>query len=149
MISYFLSDYGMWCKGQGGGTIVFSRVGPEIRQCRITRLSGKKKPHIRQYPARKIRIIRPDIRYPAKKNNSGPTLLFFYLRVQFSVIYCLFQVETVKDCFVGVSGAPEKCKNHAEKIMDMAMDMRDCVQFVPDPRPASRTTSKSGLKIDL
>ena len=41
----------------------------------------------------------------------------------------------MKDCFVGVSGAPERAKNHAEKIMDMAMDMRDCVQFVPDPRP--------------
>jgi len=47
----------------------------------------------------------------------------------------VYKVETVKDCFVGVSGAPERCKNHAEKIMDMAMDMRDCVQFVPDPRP--------------
>ncbi len=22
-----------------------------------------------------------------------------------------------------------------ERIMDMALDMRDCVQFVPDPRP--------------
>ena len=31
---------------------------------------------------------------------------------------------------MGVSGAPEKVKNHAEKIMDMAMDMRDCVSFV-------------------
>ena len=31
---------------------------------------------------------------------------------------------------MGVSGAPEKVKNHAEKIMDMAMDMRDCVPFV-------------------
>jgi len=47
----------------------------------------------------------------------------------------VYKVETVKDCFVGVSGAPERAKNHAEKIMDMAMDMRDCVQFVPDPRP--------------
>merc|ERR1719334_2180428 len=47
----------------------------------------------------------------------------------------VYKVETVKDCFVGVAGAPEKCKNHAELIMDMAMDMRDCVQFVPDPRP--------------
>ena len=26
-------------------------------------------------------------------------------------------------------------KNHAEKIMDMALDMRDSVKFVHDPRP--------------
>ena len=36
-----------------------------------------------------------------------------------------------------MAGAPEKVKNHAEKIMDLAMDMRDCVQFVPDPRPGA------------
>jgi len=49
----------------------------------------------------------------------------------------VYKVETVKDCFVGVAGAPEKVKNHAELIMDMAMDMRDCVQFVKDPRPGT------------
>merc|ERR1712150_252280 len=37
----------------------------------------------------------------------------------------------------GVAGAPERTKNHAELIMDMAMDMRDCVQFVKDPRPGT------------
>ena len=26
-------------------------------------------------------------------------------------------------------------KNHAEKVIDMALDMRDCVAFVKDPRP--------------
>jgi len=49
----------------------------------------------------------------------------------------VYKVETVKDCFVGVAGAPERTKNHAELIMDMAMDMRDCVQFVKDPRPGT------------
>jgi len=49
----------------------------------------------------------------------------------------VYKVETVKDCFVGVSGAPERCKNHAELIMDMALDMRDVVQFVKDPRPGT------------
>ena len=29
----------------------------------------------------------------------------------------------------------KKNKNHAEKIMDMALDMRDSVKFVHDPRP--------------
>ena len=47
----------------------------------------------------------------------------------------IYKVETVKDSFVGVSGAPEKTKNHAEKVMDMALDMRDSVAFVKDPRP--------------
>ena len=47
----------------------------------------------------------------------------------------IYKVETVKDSFVGVSGAPEKNKNHAEKVMDMALDMRDSVAFVKDPRP--------------
>jgi len=49
----------------------------------------------------------------------------------------VYKVETVKDCFVGVAGAPERTKNHAELIMDMAMDMRDVVQFVKDPRPGT------------
>jgi len=47
----------------------------------------------------------------------------------------VYKVETVKDSFVGVSGAPERYKEHAERIMDMALDMRDCMQFVTDPRP--------------
>ena len=38
---------------------------------------------------------------------------------------------------MGVAGAPERCKNHAELIMDMALDMRDVVQFVKDPRPGT------------
>ena len=38
---------------------------------------------------------------------------------------------------MGVAGAPERTKNHAELIMDMALDMRDVVQFVKDPRPGS------------
>merc|ERR1712227_73806 len=49
----------------------------------------------------------------------------------------VYKVETVKDCFVGVAGAPERCKNHAELIMDIALDMRDVVQFVKDPRPGT------------
>jgi len=57
----------------------------------------------------------------------------------------VYKVETVKDCFVGVAGAPERSKDHAEKIMDMAMDMRDCVQFVKDPRPGVDTHIKIRL----
>ena len=53
----------------------------------------------------------------------------------------IYKVETVKDSFVGVSGAPEKVKNHAEKIMDMAMDMRDCVSFVKGEKKIKRIYS--------
>ena len=57
----------------------------------------------------------------------------------------VYKVETVKDCFVGVAGAPERAKNHAELIMDMAMDMRDSVCFVKDPRPGTDTHIKIRL----
>ena len=50
-----------------------------------------------------------------------------------------------KDCFVGVAGAPERTENHAELIMNMALDMRDVVQFVKDPRPGT----DSHIKIRL
>ena len=59
----------------------------------------------------------------------------------------IYKVETVKDSFVGVSGAPEKVKNHAEKIMDMALDMRDCVSFVKDPRPEFKEDESAHVKI--
>ena len=48
---------------------------------------------------------------------------------------------------MGVSGAPEKVKNHAEKIMDMALDMRDCVSFVKDPRPEFKEDESAHVKI--
>ena len=34
-----------------------------------------------------------------------------------------------------MSGAPEEADNHAENIMMMALDMRDVVTYVHDPRP--------------
>ena len=61
----------------------------------------------------------------------------------------VYKVETVKDSFVGVAGAPEKSKNHAEKIMDMALDMRDCVAFVKDPRPDKADQPDAHIKIRL
>ena len=61
----------------------------------------------------------------------------------------VYKVETVKDSFVGVSGAPERNKNHAEKIMDMALDMRDCVAYVKDPRPEFDGQEDVHVKIRL
>ena len=46
-------------------------------------------------------------------------------------VLSIFQVETVKDSFVGVSGAPERVQNHAENILMMALDMRDVVHRWP------------------
>ena len=46
---------------------------------------------------------------------------------------------------MSVAGAPERAKNHAELIMDMAMDMRDSVCFVKDPRPGTDTHIKIRL----
>ena len=59
----------------------------------------------------------------------------------------IYKLETVKDSFVGVSGAPERIKNHAEKIIDMALDMRDCVTFVQDPRLKGNGGKKSKYNI--
>ena len=33
----------------------------------------------------------------------------------------IYKLETIKDSYVGVSGAPERVDNHAEKIIDMAL----------------------------
>ena len=40
-------------------------------------------------------------------------------------------------------------KTHAEKIMDMALDMRDCVTFVRDPRPEFEDQPDAHIKIRL
>ena len=58
-------------------------------------------------------------------------------KVHLLSLFFVCKITTYQDCFVGVSGAPERCKNHAELIMDMALDMRDVVQFVKDPRPGT------------
>lgn len=44
-----------------------------------------------------------------------------------------FQVETIGDAYMVVSGAPEKEDNHAEKVCDMALDMVDAITDLKDP----------------
>ena len=58
-------------------------------------------------------------------------------------------METVKDSFVGVSGAPERVQNHAENILMMALDMRDVVLYVHDPRPELDDNPYEHIKIRL
>lgn len=45
----------------------------------------------------------------------------------------IFQVETIGDAYMVVSGAPEKEDNHAEKVCDMALDMVDAITDLKDP----------------
>ena len=40
-------------------------------------------------------------------------------------------------------------KNHAEKIMDMALDMRDVVKFIHDPRPEFESDESAHIGIRL
>lgn len=44
-----------------------------------------------------------------------------------------FQVETIGDAYMVVSGAPMTEDNHAEKVCDMALDMVDAITDLKDP----------------
>merc|ERR1719500_1145390 len=45
----------------------------------------------------------------------------------------IFKMDTVKDSFIGVAGAPEEDSKHGQYVCDIALDMRDCMQFVQNP----------------
>ena len=59
----------------------------------------------------------------------------------------MYKVETVKDCFVTVAGAPKRIKDHAARMMDMALDMRDAACFIPDPRPGAEADSHTKIRL--
>ena len=48
-----------------------------------------------------------------------------------------------------MSGAPEKVDNHAENIVMMALDMRDVVTYVHDPRPEFDNEALEHIRIRL
>lgn len=48
-------------------------------------------------------------------------------------VHCDFQVETIGDAYMVVSGAPMTEDNHAEKVCDMALDMVDAITDLKDP----------------
>ena len=48
-----------------------------------------------------------------------------------------------------MSGAPEKVDNHAENIVMMALDMRDVVTYVHDPRPEFDNEPLEHIRIRL
>ncbi|CAF3149719.1 unnamed protein product [Rotaria socialis] len=54
-----------------------------------------------------------------------------------------FKVETIGDAYMLVSGVPERAKNHAAEIIDMAFDMLDSIVTVTNP------TNNEKLKIRI
>ena len=50
-----------------------------------------------------------------------------------SLVHFIWQVETVGDAYMVVSGAPVPHRLHALMMCDMALDMIDAIQSVPNP----------------
>lgn len=48
------------------------------------------------------------------------------------------QVETVGSTYMVVGGAPVPCKDHAEQIANMALDMEETAQTVKSPLDGSK-----------
>lgn len=44
-----------------------------------------------------------------------------------------FKVETIGDAYMVVCGAPDKDKDHSQRICDMAMDMVEAITDLKDP----------------
>ncbi|CAF1069591.1 unnamed protein product [Rotaria magnacalcarata] len=58
-------------------------------------------------------------------------------------IHNCFKVETIGDAYMLVSGVPERARNHAAEIIDMAFDMLDSIVTVTNP------TNNEKLKIRI
>ncbi|XP_049836050.1 soluble guanylate cyclase 88E [Schistocerca gregaria] len=58
---------------------------------------------------------------------------------------CVYKVETIGDAYMVVSGAPEKEKNHAEKVCDMALDMVEAITDLKDPSTGSHLQIRVGV----
>jgi len=69
------------------------------------------------------------------------------VRVTRSLLFELdahFQVETIGDAYMVVSGAPMTEDNHAEKVCDMALDMVDAITDLKDPSTGNLSICFSG-----
>ena len=44
-----------------------------------------------------------------------------------------FQVETIGDAYLIVGGVPDRCENHADRVVAMAFDMIDVCSAVTSP----------------
>lgn len=59
----------------------------------------------------------------------------------------VFQVETVGDKYMAVSGLPTRCSKHAVNIANLALDMIDIVQEVNAQGRKMQVTKKNGINI--
>ncbi|XP_065207250.1 soluble guanylate cyclase 88E isoform X2 [Planococcus citri] len=57
----------------------------------------------------------------------------------------VYKVETIGDAYMVVSGAPEREKNHAEKVCDMALDMVDAITDLKDPSTGLHLKIRVGI----
>ncbi|KAG5680710.1 hypothetical protein PVAND_010201 [Polypedilum vanderplanki] len=57
----------------------------------------------------------------------------------------VYKVETIGDAYMVVSGAPEKEKNHAEKVCDMALDMIEAITDLKDPSTGHHLRIRVGV----
>ena len=59
----------------------------------------------------------------------------------------VFQVETVGDKYMAVSGLPTRCSKHAVNIANLALDMIDIVQEVNAQGRKMQVTKYNGINI--
>nr|XP_023029751.1 soluble guanylate cyclase 88E [Leptinotarsa decemlineata] len=57
----------------------------------------------------------------------------------------VYKVETIGDAYMVVSGAPEKEKNHAERVCDMALDMVVAITDLKDPSTGQHLRIRVGV----
>lgn len=62
-----------------------------------------------------------------------------------SPMLLFFQVETIGDAYMVVSGAPEKDYNHGEKVCDMALDMVEAITDLKDPSTGTHLRIRVGV----
>jgi len=62
-----------------------------------------------------------------------------------SNMHNVFKVETIGDAYMGVCGIPQPIEHHAKHVVEMAMDMLECVQNVISPVDAHPVKIRVGL----
>lgn len=63
----------------------------------------------------------------------------------FKFVLFLFQVETIGDAYMVVSGAPEQEESHADKVCHMALDMVDVIGGLTDPSTGESLRIRVGM----
>ena len=113
----------------------------------ITLINARREPRLNLILAFKV--------FPQNKNDrlsrSGWALdlfhpkLYMWLLPLLELLLC-FQVETIGDAYLIVGGVPDRCKDHADRVIAMAFDMIDVCSTVTSPAdntPIAVTTQRS------